>query len=214
MIDKIFIKILDMLTPLAPFIKSFVSVFVAVNALGNLAIYSSLTEGMSLESRKKVVNNSLVVATAVAFLFMVFGKLVLLLMGVQIVDFRIGGGILLLVLSIHLLLPGEEKRRHLTTDIGVFPLGTPLITGPAVLTTILIITPLYGYYATTVSIILNMIFSWAVLYYADNFLQLFGKGGSRAIAKVSDMFLAAIAVMMIRAGILDIVVSLMMAQKK
>jgi len=146
---------------------------------------------------------------------MVFGKLLLLMMGVQIFDFRIAGGILLLILSIHLLLPGEEKRKLSAADLGVFPLGTPLITGPAVLTTILVITPLYGYFATAVSIVLNMAISWIILFYADFFLRLFGKGGTRALAKVSDMFLAAIAVMMIRSGVMDIIsISLMMATKK
>jgi len=215
MIDNIIIKILGILSPLAPYIKSFIPIFVAVNAIGTLALYSSLTEGMAYGARKKAVNNSIIAATVIAFLFMVFGKLMLAMTGVQIFDFRIAGGILLLILSVNLLLPGEEKRMQHPTDIGVFPLGTPLITGPAVLATILAITPIYGYFATTVSIILNMAISWIIFFYADFFLNLFGKQGTRALAKVSDMFLAAIAVMLIRSGIIDIInISLMISTKK
>lgn len=206
MIDKIIFYILKPLSPLAPYILSFIPVFVAVNAFGNLPLYISLTEGMKEEERKKVIRNSIVVATIIALLFIFVGKLALRLTGVEIFDFRIAGGVLLLVLSVHLLLPGEEKRKHTTTDVGVFPLGTPLITGPAVLTTILILIDLYGVLPTVVAILLNMVISWAVLNYADFFIKILGKGGARALAKVSDMFLAAIAIMMIRMGVLEIIV--------
>lgn len=206
MIDKIIFFLIKPLSPLAPFILSFIPVFVAVNAFGNLPLYISLTEGMSGTQKKKVINKSILVATVVALLFIFVGKLALRLTGVEVFDFRIGGGILLLVLSVHLLLPGEEKRRHSSEDVGVFPLGTPLITGPAVLTTILIIIDLYGVLPTVVSILLNMAISWAVLTYSDFFIKMLGKGGSRALAKVADIFLAAIAIMMIRMGILEIIV--------
>ncbi len=179
----------------------------AVNAFGNLPLYFSLTEGMKPKDRQKVVLNSIIVASIIAIVFMFFGNILLRLMNVQVPDFRIAGGILLLVLSIHLLLPGDDKRAHPTTDVGVFPLGTPLITGPAVLTTVLILREAYGPIPTVISITLNMLIMWLVMWKADFFIKVIGKGGSRALAKVSDIFLAAIAVMMIRMGILEIVVS-------
>lgn len=205
MIDKIILGILKPLSPLAPYILSFIPVFVAVNAFGNLPLYIGLTEGMSGEQKKKVINNSIIVATVVALLFIFVGKLALRLTGVEIFDFRIGGGILLLILSVHLLLPGEEKRKHTSADVGVFPLGTPLITGPAVLTTILIIIDLYGVLPTVMAILFNMGISWAVLTYSEFFIRVLGKGGARALAKVADMFLAAIAIMMIRMGVIEII---------
>ncbi|MFA5085845.1 MAG: MarC family protein [Candidatus Omnitrophota bacterium] len=212
MVDKIIFFLIKPLSPLAPFILSFIPVFVAVNAFGNLPLYIGLTEGMSKSDKKRVINKSILVATVVALLFIFAGKLALRLTGVEVFDFRIGGGILLLVLSVHLLLPGEEKKRHASADVGVFPLGTPLITGPAVLTTILIIIDLYGILPTVISILANMAISWAVLTYSEFFIKMLGQGGSRALAKVADIFLAAIAIMMIRMGILEIIVR--MAAKK
>ncbi len=202
-----------MLNALRPYILSFIPIFVAVNALGNLPLYIALTEGMKHEARHKVVLNSLIVATVIAVAFMLIGKIVLRLMGVTVSDFKIAGGILLLILSVHLLLPGEEKRMHATTDVGIFPLGTPLITGPAVLTTILVMTDVFGPIPTAISFILNMGIVWLVLSQADLFIRLMGKGGTRALSKVADIFLAAIAVTMIRSGIMD-VVGFMMSVKK
>lgn len=198
-------QLLVTLRPLAPYILSFIPIFVAVNALGNIPLYLSLTDGMKLSQRHKVVTSSLVVATVIAILFMFIGNILLRFMGVTVPDFRIAGGILLLILSVHLLLPGEERRGRATTDVGVFPLGTPLITGPAVLTTVLVMREAYGIFPTTVSLILNMGITWSVLWKADIIIRFIGKGGSRALSKVADIFLAAIAVMMIRIGVLEII---------
>lgn len=213
MIDKLLLKLLAPLAPLAPYILSFIPIFVAVNALGNLPLYISLTEGLTSEERHKVIRNSILVATLIAVAFMFIGKIALRLMGVEIFDFRIAGGILLLILSVHLLLPGEEKRGPVTTDVGVFPLGTPLITGPAVLTTILVSIDAYGIIPTIISIILNMVIIWVVLSQADIFIKFLGKGGSRALSKVADIFLAAIAVMMIRYGVFDIIARIIAVKK-
>ncbi len=202
-----------MLAPVAPYVLSFIPIFVAVNALGTMPLYLSLTEGMKENQRHKVVLNSLIVATIVAFVFMFLGNILLRLMGVTIPDFRIAGGILLLILSVHLLLPGEEKRSHVTTDVGIFPLGTPLITGPAVLTTVLVMREAYGIIPTTVSLVLNMGITWLLLSKADTLIKLMGKGGARALSKVADIFLAAIAVMMIRIGLLEIISFVMSAKK-
>lgn len=202
-----------MLNILKPYILSFIPIFVAVNALGNVPLYMSLTEGLELKARRKVIINSIIVATIIAVAFMFIGKIVLRLMGVTVPDFKIAGGILLLILSVHLLLPGETKRATPTTDVGIFPLGTPLITGPAVLTTVLVMRDIFGLLPTVVSFILNMGFVWLTLFQADLFIRLMGKGGLKALSKVADIFLAAIAVTMMRSGILDII-GFMMAAKK
>ncbi|MFA5335350.1 MAG: MarC family protein [Candidatus Omnitrophota bacterium] len=197
----------NILGKLVPYVLTFVPIFMAVNAFGNIPLYLSMSEGMKSSDRSKVINNSILVASIIAILFMFLGNIILKYMNVTVQDFRIAGGIMLLVLSIHLLLPGEDKRGHPNVDVGIFPLGTPLITGPAVLTTVLILRGAYGWLPTAVSIILNMLFMWFVLLKADLFIKVLGKGGTRALAKVSDIFLAAIAVMMIRNGLLEIIIA-------
>lgn len=197
----------NILGKLVPYVLTFVPIFMAVNAFGNIPLYLSMSEGMKAPDRSKVINNSILVASIIAILFMFLGNIILKYMNVTVQDFRIAGGIMLLVLSIHLLLPGEDKRGHPNVDVGIFPLGTPLITGPAVLTTVLILRGAYGWLPTAVSIILNMLFMWFVLLKADLFIKVLGKGGTRALAKVSDIFLAAIAVMMIRNGLLEIIIA-------
>lgn len=191
---------------LAPFILSFIPIFVAVDCLGTIPIFLSLTERMGHKQHRIVIFHSVATATIIAILFMVIGKFILHVIGVTINDFKIAGGILLLVLSINLLLPGKFKGEYFLSskegDIGVFPLGTPLITGPAVLTTTLIVLDSFGALATFVSLILNMLVVWVTFIFAERLMRLMGSAGIRAFSKVAYILLAAIAIMMIRKGII------------
>lgn len=187
-----------------PYILSFIPLFVAVDAIGNIPIYLSLVETSSKAQRNKIVLDAVTTATAVAVIFMVVGKWIFSLLGITIPDFQIAGGALLFVIAVRLLMPGAQKSTLTNShakDMGVFPLGTPLITGPAVLTTTLMMMNSFGAIPTLVALILNMIFVWLTLVKADAIIKFIGPSGIRAFSKIIYILLAAIAVMMIRHGI-------------
>lgn len=188
------------------FALSFIPLFVAVDALGNLPFFLSLTSGMILKQRRAVVNESVSVACFLAILFMLAGKWVLKVLGISVADFKIAGGILLLIISVTLLLPGKSKFANLPgsqENVGVFPLATPLITGPAVLTITLILLDKFGFLMTFISIVLNMLIVWVVFICSRGIFRLLGQAGSRAFSKISEILLAAIAIMLIRQGITE-----------
>lgn len=189
------------------FFLSFIPLFVAVDALGNMPFFLSLTSGMIPKQRRAVVNESVSVASILAILFMLVGKWVLRILDISVADFKIAGGILLLAISVNLLLPGKTKFVSLPEgqeSIGIFPLATPLITGPAVLTTTLIMVDHFGFLITFISIVLNMLIVWLVFAGSQQIFRFLGQGGTRAFSKVSDILLAAIAIMLIRRGIMEI----------
>ncbi|MDD4939055.1 MAG: MarC family protein [Candidatus Omnitrophica bacterium] len=193
-----------MLKILEPYILTFIPIFVAVDAIGNIPVFISLVEGVSKKQRRKVITESVTTATALAIFFMLVGKLVLRFIGITIADFQIAGGALLFIISMRLLLPGSQKMAITDghdKDVGVFPLGTPLITGPAVLATTLIMLDSYGIGATFVSLILNMFVVWVTLAKAELIIKFIGASGTRAFSKIMYIFLAAIGVMMIRRGL-------------
>jgi len=193
-----------MLKILQPFILTFIPIFVAVDAIGNIPLFISLVEGVTKKQRQRVIVDSVTTATVVAIIFMFVGKWVLRLIGITIADFQVAGGALLFVISVRLLLPGTSKallsNGH-DKEVGVFPLGTPLITGPAVLTTTLIMLDSFGIIPTFVSLVINMFIVWVTLVKADFIMKLMGQGGTRAFSKIMYILLAAIGVMMIRRGL-------------
>lgn len=198
-----------MLKTLEPYILTFIPIFVAVDAIGNLPLFISLVEGAGKRQRHKIIVDSVATATIVGILFMIIGKAVLRFIGITIPDFQIAGGALLFIISMRLLLPGTIKTLlsdgH-DKDVGVFPLGTPLITGPAVLTTTLMMVDSFGSIPTFIALVINMLIVWITLKKADFIIKLMGVSGARAFSKIMYILLAAIGVMMIRKGVLGIMV--------
>lgn len=191
------------------YILAFIPIFVAVDAIGNIPVFISLVEGLNKKQKNKIIGDSVITATLVAILFMFVGRPVLGFLGITISDFQIAGGLLLFIIAMRLLLPGTHKSMLFTNherEVGVFPLGTPLITGPAVLTTTLIMLDAYGIMPTFVSLILNMVFVWFTLAQADRIMKSIGAGGTRAFSKIMYILLAAIGVMMVRRGITGILI--------
>ena len=194
---------------LQPYVLSFIPIFVAVDAIGNIPVFVSLAEGLNKKDKQKAIAESVTTAAAMAVVFMLVGKWVLSVLNITIFDFQVAGGALLFVIAVRLLLPGASKFLLATQhdkDIGVFPLGTPLITGPAVLATTLMMLDTYGLMATFISLLLNMLIVWVTLAKADNLMKIFGVGGTRAFSKIMYILLAAIAVMMVRRGIVGMLV--------
>ncbi len=192
------------------FFRAFIPLFVAMDVLGIAPLFVSLTETLSDRSRRELVTQATLTAFAIAVAFLLCGNLLFSFLGITAPDFRIGGGIVLVILAVtDLVFARKHARREPEGDsvstMGVVPLGIPLIMGPAALTTLLITLDTYGYTLTVCSLLLNLVVVWITFRNAHKFLGLVGPGGARAIAKVASLFLAAIGVMMVRVGLQEIV---------
>ena len=186
------------------FLLVFIPIFVAVDAIGLLPIFISLTQGLDRKIKQKVIAESILTALGLAVGFIFLGRAVFKLLGITIGDFMVAGGLVLFCIAVMDLLGSRKERLAGTYDFGVVPLGTPLLVGPAVLTTSLILIDQYGLSMTLISILLNILFAVALFLFSDVLIKMIGDGGARAVSKVMALLLAAIAVMMIRKGIVQI----------
>jgi multiple antibiotic resistance protein len=182
-------------------IPTLIPIFVAIDVIGVLPIFVSLTFDQSETERKSVVRQSVLTALAAGLGFLFLGKFLLAVLGVTEGDFKVAGGVLLIVLSINDLIFGTKRRAGEKNKVGVVPIGMPLIVGPAVLTTMLLLLNTYGILPTVVSFLANLALVYFVLRSAGSIIRLIGEGGTRAVAKFMSILLAAIGVMMIRRGI-------------
>lgn len=78
--------------------------------------------------------------------------------------------------------------------------------GPAALTTILILVDLYGYLITIISLLINLFIVSLVFRYSHVIIRLMDESGAKAFAKVASLFMAAIAIKMIRVGLTAMIV--------
>jgi multiple antibiotic resistance protein len=186
------------------FLLAFIPLFVAFDAIGIIPLYLGLTENIPQVSKDNLVISANITALIICLVFLFVGNIILKFLGITVNDFRIAGGIILLILSITELLFYSSRARDIEpSEIGIVPIGIPLIAGPAVLTTILISVNEYGYYYSIASLFLNLIIMFFALYYASAIKKVLRESGSKAFAKVAALLLAAIAVMMIRVGIVN-----------
>lgn len=185
------------------FLLAFIPLFVAIDVFGVLPLFIALTSELDDRRRRMLTLEATTTALAISVVFLVAGKLLFSFLGITESDFRVGGGIVLLVLAVNDLLFSKERKRDPDADVGVVPIGIPLIMGPAALTTILLLVDAYGYGWTIASLIVNLAIVLAVFSNAPRLTRILGQAGSRALAKVFALFLAGIAVMMIRSGITD-----------
>lgn len=194
------------------FLLGFIPLFVAIDVFGVLPLYVGFTEGMDDRARRKLTTQATLTAFLISLLFLFAGKLLFSFLGITEADFRVGGGVVLLVLAVSDLVSSIDTVRLPSVDtsgslspghetVGVVPIGIPLIMGPAALTTILVLVDTYGYAVTVGSLLANLLLVWVVFASAGTITRVMGRAGSRAVSRVAALFLAGIAVMMIRSGI-------------
>lgn len=186
----------------------FVPLFVAVDAIGTLPIFVLLTKKLESKTLQWVVMQSVITASLVALVFLVFGPAFLAFLGITVPDFMIAGGILLLVISLSDLLTGEKKQRQLDPEtVGAVPIGIPLITGPAVLTTCILLANSHGKPITALAALTNIILAGVLFWFARSITRGLRQTGIRTVSKIASMLLAAIAVMLIRRGVVEVIIS-------
>lgn len=186
-------------------ILTFVPIFVAVDAIGVLPIFISLTEGIKGKERKRIIIESVITAGLLAFSFVFLGKWVFKLLSISVGDFMVAGGVILFIISVNDILNPTKKRNIPSKDLGAVPIGTPLIVGPAVLTTSLILIETHGISPTLISLTINVIFAGVIFSFSNVLIKVLGEAGARALSKIMSLLLGAIAVMMIRKGFLQII---------
>jgi len=186
---------------------TFVPLFVAMDAIGVLPILLPLTQDMKANERRRVIRLAMLTALGLGLGFVAIGKGIFLFLGIEVADFLVAGGLILFLLAAKDLITGKmmEAEASVGADmVGVVPLGTPLVVGPAVLTTLLILIDLYSIVIVIVSFIINLAIAWLLFAQANRVVAFLGQGGVRATSKIVSLFLAAIAIKMIRQGVLAI----------
>jgi multiple antibiotic resistance protein len=186
-------------------LNTFIPIFVAIDIFVVLPIFISITENASRSKRQAIIKESILTALFVSLAFIALGEVIFRILGITSDDFKIAGGLVLLVFAIIDIVKHSEERRKSTGKMGIVPIGVPLIVGPAVLTTLLVLVDHYGILPTVVSLILNLIIVYISFSKAETIIRLFGRGGIAAISKIMAILLASIAIMMIRIGLTNMI---------
>ena len=189
---------------LLPLLKATVALFVIVDPLSPVPIFAGLTKSMALDEKRKVFRTAAIVGAVLLAAFALVGQEVLLLFGISLQSFQIAGGLVLLLLSIEIIFRGERFDKlalFSAQETAVFPIAFPLLVGPGAITLTMISIQSSGIAAALLAIVIVMFVSWVVMRQTDRIYRVLGRTGAAVIARIMSLFIAAIAVQYILAGI-------------
>lgn len=190
------------------------ALFVIADPVATIPIFITLTAGQTDEERKRTARTTAVTVAAVLVLAVFLGDPLLKLFGISIASFRVGGGIVVLLMAISMLnarlsrtsnTPEEVQEGTEKDDPAVVPLGVPLLAGPGAISTIII----YAHQARdpfdTIFLVASGLFValtvWIALRSADPIRRLLGKTGINIISRLLGLVLAAVAIEFIAGGL-------------
>ena len=181
---------------------TFIPLFVAIDVFWLTGFFAPYTIKMDVPSRRRLVRRAIATALVAGLGFIAVGELIFRVLGITVDDFKVAGGALLFIISIkELTSSGKGSSFVFSESAGAVPLGVPLIVGPAVMTTSLVLTEHFGAAPTVASFVLNLALAWAALAWAHRIVERVREDYITAMSKIMAILLAAIAVMMIRLGI-------------
>jgi len=186
---------------LKDFVLTFVPLFIVIDAFGNLPFLITAGEDMDRRQRRKIVHYAVLTATIVGLIFLFLGQFILNVMNIEVQEFAIAGGIILLVLAIKYMITGHMVTAVKEEMVAVVPIGTPLTVGPATITTLLLLAGQFSIYIVLISFVVNMLVTWIIFLLSQKIAGFMGRGGLIAISRVFALLLAAIAVSMVLGGL-------------
>jgi len=201
------------------FRNAFVTYFVTVDPLGLAPIFLALTAPLAPGLRRRLAARAVLVGSALLFLFALFGDGILEVLGISLAGFRIGGGVFLFVLALEMVFERRGERRGSRADLlareqsaselAVFPLGVPLIAGPAAITAaILTKSRVAGdpadFLAALVALALVLLLTWLVFRLAERLERWLRPTLIAVLSRLFGLLLGALAAQYVIDGILEV----------
>jgi len=197
--------------------RFFIALFVILNPFAVVPIFLALTKTYDNAERGRVANISAVTVLLVLVLTALSGETLLQTMGASLASFRVGGGIVLLLMALAMLsgqassvrtTPEEEAEAEDRNAIAVVPLAIPLMAGPGSISSAIIQMQRsdteYHSLLVIITIVLVCLLLWLVLRMASLIGKNLGKIGLNIINRLFGLILAAIAVEIMANGLREL----------
>jgi multiple antibiotic resistance protein len=196
------------------YIKIFVSLIAIVNPVGAMPIFIDLIADMKDELRYRIIN---VVAITVGFILLVslfFGEFILEFFGISVHSFRVGSGILIMLMAISMMhakmspisqTKEEADESRDKESVAVVPLSIPLLAGPGAISTVIIdahrASGIAHYAIVAMEIGLLSTILWIVLRMSPFISKHISATGINIFTRIMGLILSAIAVEFIANGL-------------
>lgn len=199
------------------YLKFLVALVSVVNPIGAIPIFASLTADSSTRERRRVATRTSLSVGLILLLMLFAGDSILHLFGISVASFRVGGGIIVLLMAISMIQARVSRAKHTQEEgeeaadkasVAVVPLGIPILAGPGAISTVIVYAhhegvPLHAL-LLGIGIVLVALVVWLCLRAAPFIGNGLGQTGVNVITRIMGLILAAIAVEFIVHGLIEL----------
>jgi multiple antibiotic resistance protein len=197
-------------------LKPLIALLAIVNPIGVVPFFLHFTQNFSPAQRRQTMRVSATAAFLVVSISGLAGLKIIEFFGITIASFQVGGGLLLLMSSMHMLnaQPAEsrsedvhqgQEKADAGASIAVVPLTIPLLTGPATISTMVIYaekTKTFWQHAVLVGYgVVIGVAAYLAFLAAGRIARVLGQTGINVMTRLMGLILAAMAVELLADGL-------------
>ncbi len=193
------------------FIKTFIFYFIVIDPIGSTPVFLVITEHLSIKEKIKTALHGTFIATLILLFFALLGNAILAYLKISFPAFTIAGGIILFIIALEMLFDKRHQRKeenvNFTYDkLSIFPLATPLLAGPAAITSVIVSVSSVGPDFTKqaigmASLIAATVVTFIILFVAVKFEKMINKRIISVISRIVAIILAGLSIQYILNGI-------------
>ena len=197
------------------FLQSFVLYFVVIDPFGTTPIFMSLTQHQDTKEKLKTAFEGVLTATIILIFFSLVGNFLLSYLNISLGAFKIAGGIILFIISMEMLFDKRQERKekdieNASNNIAIFPLAIPLLSGPAAITSVIVIVSQFGdnfayQLIGTASLISVMLITFILFFIVSKSQQFINKKVTNVFSRVISIVLAGLSVQYIIDGVISLI---------
>ncbi len=186
-------------------LSAVVTLFLVMDPLGNVPLFLSVLKTVPPQRRRLVLVREILIAYAVLIVFLLIGRSLLRFLGLQPEAVSIAGGIVLFLIALRMIFPGQGSPagEPIEGEPFVVPLAIPLVAGPSALATLLLLqsAPAATIDALMIAVTLAWGFSAVILLSSTSLYRVLGERGLIAMERLMGMLLVMVAVQMLLDGL-------------
>jgi len=192
---------------------AFSSIFFLVDPFAAIPSFLVMTDRADPKARRRMAARASWTCFIVLTLFALAGSFIFKLFGITLAAFEIAGGLILLLIGLEMLQARRSTQESASEtaegankeDVGITPLGIPLLAGPGAISTVMVLmgaSPTWRHAIPIfVAIAVTALASYLILASADRVRKRLGETGIRIMMRLMGLMLAAIAVQFVINGL-------------
>ena len=190
------------MSPFDTLIYAVALLFFIFDPFASLPIFISMTKNFDDKEKARSANRAIFVAAILFVIFTLLGTSILNLFGISIDAFRIAGGLVLMLMAIEIIF-GLSFTRQGQQDVAWVIIATPILTGPGVITTSILLAATVGTVPTLLAGVIALAITWGLLRNSIYIVRKVGNNTIEIFSKIIGLLIAAMAVEYILRGAMD-----------